>query len=89
MLSPVEYAQYQYEYALLNTGGKISDWADMFGGSIADADFYKNAYSMMDSRYGSLQGIDWQDLVFGNTAFTQTHNVNINGGNEKTKFMLS
>ena len=89
MLSPVEYAQYQYEYALLNTGGKISDWADMFGGSIADADFYKNAYSMMDSRYGSLQGIDWQDLVFGNTAFTQSHNVNINGGNEKTKFMLS
>ena len=39
--------------------------------------------------YGNRAGIDWQDEVFGSTGVTQNHNVNITGGTEKTKYMLS
>ena len=37
----------------------------------------------------SREGIDWQDEVFGSTGITQNHNVNITGGTEKTKYMIS
>ncbi|MBR1577862.1 MAG: TonB-dependent receptor [Bacteroidales bacterium] len=89
MLGVEDYVKYQYEFAMLNTSGKIDAWADMFGGSLSDPNFYANAYSNIHNQYGGKAGIDWQDLVFGKTAFTQSHNVNVTGGNEKTRFMLS
>lgn len=61
----------------------------MFGGNINDADFYTGAYSRIHDNYGSREGIDWQDEVFGSTGITQNHNVNITGGTEKTKYMIS
>lgn len=39
MLGPEDYVKYQYEFAMLNTGGKIGEWANMFGGSLSDPDF--------------------------------------------------
>lgn len=89
LLGVEDYVKYQYEYALLNTSGRIADWADMFGGSISDPDFYTGAYSRIHSQYGDKEAIDWQELVFGNTGFTQSHNVSISGGNEKTRFLVS
>jgi len=89
MLGVEDYVKYQYEFALLNTSGKIDEWANMFGGSVADPNFYSSAYANIHSKYGNQAGIDWQNLVFGNTAFTQSHNVSVNGGNDKTQFMLS
>lgn len=89
MLGVEDYVKYQYEFAMLNTSGKIAEWADMFGGSLSDPDFYTGAYSRIHSEYAGREAIDWQDLVFGGTAFTQAHNVNITGGNEQTRFMLS
>ncbi len=89
MLGAEDYAKYQYEFAMLNTGGKIAEWANMFGGSLSDPDFYTGAYSRIHSQYADRNAIDWQELVFGKTAFTGSHNVNITGGNEVTKFMLS
>jgi len=89
MLPVEDYVKYQYEFAMLNTSGKIADWADMFGGSLSDGDFYTGAYSRIHSAYADSEAIDWQDIVFGGTAFTQSHNVNVSGGNEQTKFLLS
>lgn len=89
MLGPEDYVKYQYEFAMLNTGGKIGEWANMFGGSLSDPDFYTGAYSRIHSQYAGKESIDWQDIVFGRTGFTQSHNVNVNGGNETTRFMLS
>ena len=89
MLGAEDYAKYQYEFAMLNTSGKIAEWANMFGGSLSDPDFYTGAYSRIHSQYADKSAIDWQELVFGKTAFTQSHNVNITGGNDVTKFMLS
>jgi TonB-linked SusC/RagA family outer membrane protein len=87
IMGVLDYVKYQYEFQTLS--GNESKWASMFGGDTSSADFYTGAYDRIQSEYGSRKGIDWQDLVFGGTGMLQNHNLNINGGNEKTKYMLS
>lgn len=82
-----DYVKYQYEYQVL--GGNGDKFADMFGGDVNASDFYTGAYSRISNEYGNREGIDWQDLIFGGTGLTQNHNVAINGGTEKTKYLLS
>lgn len=87
LLGVEDYVRYQYEYQLLR--GNEDSFASIFGGNINDADFYTGAYQRIHDQYGSREGIDWQDEVFGGTGITQNHNINISGGSEKTKYMLS
>ncbi len=87
LLDVEDYVKYQYEFQTLR--GDDSKFASLFGGDINSTDFYTNAYSRIRQEYGSREGIDWQDLVFGKTGLTQTHNVTVSGGSEKTKYMLS
>lgn len=82
VLNITDYVKYQYEFQAL--AGDQDKWVNMFGGS-AGAD----AYKYIDQEYSNREGIDWQDLVFGKTALTQNHNLNISGGSEKTKYMVS
>ncbi len=35
------------------------------------------------------QGHDWQEEMFGNSELSQSHNISVSGGSEKTKFNLS
>jgi len=87
LLNTEQYVKYQYEFQTL--AGKESQWANMFGGDVSSTDFYTGAYGRIVSDYASREGIDWQKLVFGDQAILQNHNVNVNGGSEKTKFMIS
>lgn len=87
LLGVEDYVKYQYEFQLLRSNQ--SSFANLFGGNINDADFYTGAYSRIHNDYASREGIDWQDEVFGSTGITQNHNVNITGGTEKTKYMIS
>lgn len=87
LLNTEQYVKYQYEFQTL--AGKESQWANMFGGDVSSADFYTGAYARIARDYSSREGIDWQKLVFGDQAILQNHNVNVNGGSEKTKFMIS
>jgi TonB-linked SusC/RagA family outer membrane protein len=87
LLNALDYVKYQYDFQLL--AGNTDKWASMFGGSTSDADFYTGAYNRIASEYGSREGIDWQDVVFGGNGVTKNHNLNITGGNEKTKLLLS
>ena len=87
LLGVEDYVKYQYEFQQLRDN--MDNWASIFGGSINDADFYTGAYSRIHNDYANREGIDWQDEVFGNTGITQNHNVNISGGSEKTRYMLS
>lgn len=87
LLNTEEYVKYQYDYQTL--AGGMEKWANMFGGDINAADFYTGAYDRIAKEYGSREGIDWQEEVFGGTAIMQNHNVNISGGSEKTRFMVS
>lgn len=83
LLGVEDYVKYQYEF--MEMAGKMSSWINMFG----DYGSQSNAYSYIASQYGGKTPIDWQDAVFGGTALTQSHNVNINGGNDMTRFMVS
>ncbi len=87
MLDVEDYVRYQYEYQVLRN--QEASWATMFGGNIMDLNFYSGAYDRISREYGSRQGIDWQDIVFGGTVLTQNHNASISGGNNKTNFILS
>jgi TonB-linked SusC/RagA family outer membrane protein len=87
MLNPEQYVDYQYEYQIL--AGRPDKWAKNFGGNISDPNFYTGAADYIHNNYGSIPGIDWQDVVFGGTALLKNHSVAISGGNEKTKLMLS
>ena len=83
LLGVEDYVKYQYEF--MEMAGKMSSWVNMFG-SFGDP---SNAYSYISRQYGNATPIDWQDAVFGGTALTQSHNVNVTGGNDMTRFMVS
>jgi len=87
LLGPEDYTKYQFEFQSL--AGKETNWATYFGGDPSAPDFYTGAYSRIASDFGTREGINWQDVVFGGSAMNKNHNVNINGGTDKTRFMLS
>ena len=87
LLKVADYVRYQYEFQTLRDN--TSSWASLFGGEVSDADFYTGVYNRIASDYGNRAGVDWQDEVFGSTGVAQTHNINVSGGTDKTKYMLS
>ncbi|MDR2622320.1 MAG: TonB-dependent receptor [Dysgonamonadaceae bacterium] len=78
VLSPKDYALWQYELAALTQEGKstkdMSSYTDYFG-NWEDIDLYDN-----------IPSNDWQDLVFGRTGTTQNHSLGINGGTDKLNY---
>lgn len=80
-LSSGDYAKWQYELAMLNSGKHDTinpdDYTKVFG-NYQDINLYEN-----------IEGNNWQDQVFGRTGHTFNHNLSINGGSDKTKFAFS
>lgn len=74
VLSPYEYAYYQYEHA---SGGMNPD--DYLGNSTY------GAWESIDNWKG-VQGSDYQKDVFGRTGVQRQYNLNVSGGNKKIKF---
>ena len=79
-LSPMntyDYVMSNYEYAAL-------------GGESALNSFYKQ-FGVFDDLYlyKSIEAIDWQDDLFGSSTLSQSHNLSISGGTDKTKYSLS
>ena len=77
VLSPYEYALFNYERALLDGTSALESFTERYG-VWNDLDLYKYQ-----------KGIDWQDDLFGSSTLSQQHNLSINGGSEKTQFGLS
>ncbi|SFV30745.1 SusC/RagA family TonB-linked outer membrane protein [Thermoflavifilum thermophilum] len=76
VFDPYDYVLYQYE------------WAQ--GSQQNLNNFYKTFGLWSDiAQYKQAPFVDWQDQVFGRPALMQTHNVDINGGSEKTQVSLS
>jgi len=75
VLTPLDYATFQYERALL--ANKPDEYTKYFG-NYQDIDLY-----------GNVVPNDWQNIIFGRTGTTYNQNLNISGGGEKTKFSLS
>lgn len=54
-----------------------------------DDGFYTGAWSDIEQTYGGRSGIDWQDKIFGGSALTQSHNLSLSTGTEKTQVLVS
>lgn len=89
MSNAEEYVNYQYELAELQ--GKTSVWSNVFDNGYAtdNSDFYTGAYDRISERYAGASTIDWQKEIFGGSALTQNHNINIATGSDKTQVLLS
>ncbi|MGM9718074.1 MAG: SusC/RagA family TonB-linked outer membrane protein [Prevotella sp.] len=77
VMDTYEYVMSNYEYAALRGSANIASFEKYFG-VYDDLELYKE-----------VEGIDWQDDMFGASVLTQQHNVSLNGGTEKTNFSLS
>ena len=91
MLNNVEeYVKYQYEFAAMRENA-LTAYSNVYDNAIGidQDDFYTGAYERIANRYSGTEGINWQEEVFGGSAMTQSHNVNISTGTEKTQVMLS
>ncbi|HUS03028.1 MAG TPA: TonB-dependent receptor [Chitinophagaceae bacterium] len=76
VLSPYDYVFYQSERSR--------------GSSQDSTTFLQNFGTTWDtlSNYRGVEPVDWQDIVFGNTGITTTHNVSASGGNNKVTYNL-
>ncbi|MCA5003870.1 TonB-dependent receptor [Sphingobacterium sp. WQ 366] len=87
LLNTEDFVKYQYE--LLSLAGRQTHFANLYGGDATSPNFGSTVYSMINEKYASDPGLDWQEEVFGGTAVLQNHNVNVSGGTDKTKLMFS
>ncbi|MBQ9339237.1 MAG: TonB-dependent receptor [Paludibacteraceae bacterium] len=77
VLNSYEYVKLQYELNHLKYNGEMNSFISMFG----DTDDY-DIYKLIPAR-------DSQDEMYGRWAIGHSHNLSINGGNDKTKFNVS
>ena len=72
-----DYVMSNYEYALIRGTSNLNSFYKQFG-------VYDDLYL-----YKSVEAIDWQEDMFGANVLSQSHNLSITGGTDKTKFSLS
>ncbi|MDR0833493.1 MAG: TonB-dependent receptor [Candidatus Symbiothrix sp.] len=75
VMNPYDYIMLQYERAALKNS--VSNFEKSFG-SYGDVDLYQYQ-----------KGTDWQEDMFSHAGISQSHNLSITGGTDKTKFNLS
>lgn len=76
VLNPYDFVNFQYERYLLQ-----NDTATF-------KTIYGTTWDTLEN-YKTTPFVNWQDEVFGRSAFYQNHNVNVSGGDAKTTFNLS
>ncbi|UII23405.1 SusC/RagA family TonB-linked outer membrane protein [Fulvivirga ligni] len=74
VLSPGDYARWQYEYAMLKDSEDISSYEDYFG-LFQDIDLYDG-----------LPANDWQQQVYGRTGHVFSNDLSVRGGSEKFNY---
>jgi TonB-linked SusC/RagA family outer membrane protein len=74
VLSPGDYARWQYEYAVLDDPTDISSYEDYFG-LFQDIDLYEG-----------LPANDWQSQIYGRTGQVFSNDMSISGGSDKFNY---
>ena len=77
VLSPHDYATWQYELAALRGSNAIENYNSFFG-NYQDLDLYKN-----------IPFNDWQDLTFGRPGSSMNHSISLNGGSDNTTYAFN
>src|SRR5690606_34213271 len=75
VLTPYDYAKWQFENALL----------------LNDVPSYNNYFLPFNQidQYRSYEALDWQDRIYGNTGVVHSNDFGVRGGNEKTSFNIN
>jgi TonB-linked SusC/RagA family outer membrane protein len=83
VLGPDDYLNYEYERSRLvgNISGGLPTFKSLYGSTNFNGD------TVLRARNAPFQ--NWQDQVFGRSAFQQTHNVSVSGGTKGTTYALS
>lgn len=76
-MNTYDYVMSNYEYSLIRGESTLNSFYRQFG-------VYDDLYL-----YKSIEPIDWQEDMFGANVLSQSHNLSLTGGTEKTKFTLS
>jgi TonB-linked SusC/RagA family outer membrane protein len=74
VLTPGDYARWQYEYAVLDDPDDLSSYEDYFG-LFQDIDLYEG-----------LEANDWQRQIYGRTGQVLSNDLSIRGGSEKFNY---
>lgn len=77
VLDPYEFTMMQYERAILRSEADLRNFERYFG-----------KYEDLEL-YNYKRPTDWQNELFGQQQVSQSHNLSISGGTEKTKVSLS
>ena len=77
VLNPYDFVLWQYERSR-SSQTDIDNFARNYGSTFDTLSVYKD-----------IPAVNWQEEVFGRSAFYQNHNVAISGGSESTTFNLS
>ena len=77
VLDTYQYVMSNYEYSALRGESALNSFYKQFG-------VFDDLYL-----YKSIEAIDWQEDLFGESLLSQSHNVSLQGGTDKTKFNLS
>ncbi|WP_447950747.1 SusC/RagA family TonB-linked outer membrane protein [Chryseobacterium koreense] len=75
VLSPYDYAKWQYEDALLL-------------GNVSSYNQYFLPWNQID-QYKSYAPMDWQENIYGNTGIVNSNDFAVRGGNDRTSFSLN
>lgn len=78
VLSPEDYVNWQYEYAVLDNG-------------MSNLSSYEKYFGMWQDRdmYAGQPGNNWQDQVYGRLGQVYNHDLSIRGGSEKLMYSMN
>lgn len=76
VLGPQDYANWQYEYALLND--KLNSYEQIFG-----------TWENNNSKYAGTPKTNWQKQIYGRTGTTQSHDIGLRGGSDKLNYSFN
>ncbi|MFP9115433.1 SusC/RagA family TonB-linked outer membrane protein [Flavobacterium sp. RHBU_3] len=71
---PQDYADWQYEYALLTND--VASYEDKFG-------------TWSPNAYATTKKVDWQKEIFGRTGTVQSHDIGLRGGSDKLNYSFN
>ncbi|MFT3919281.1 SusC/RagA family TonB-linked outer membrane protein [Cloacibacterium sp.] len=82
VLSPYDYAKWQYEYAMLDSSSPTP--------SNANATTYEKYFGQFNemNKFKDYEALDWQDKLMGNTGTFQNTDLGVRGGSDKISYNL-
>ncbi|WBL24724.1 SusC/RagA family TonB-linked outer membrane protein [Zunongwangia sp. HGR-M22] len=77
VMNPYQFVKHQYEVYNIYGGEEAARNFERRYGTYADLENYRN-----------IDAIDWQDEIFGRSAFSYNNNLSVTGGDKRTDFSI-